>query len=225
MESTKSKPGRAGVQFEQVAVAAARMQAEGLRPTSRAVRDAIGTGSLTTIQTHLSAWQATQPKPAPAELALSDSYKRALNAELQLHAAKATAALTEQLAEVVADRDAITAEAACTEAELAAVQGELATAQQTVATQAAQLDALHEQLVAAQARAETAMQAESTARAAAAEAGARAAAAEARANAAEERLKSAEAQAADAAARVAELTDKVAGLAAAQPKQKKPASS
>lgn len=214
----KSKPGRTGVTYDQVAAAAAKLQAQGLRATSRAVRDALGTGSLTTIQTHLTAWQATQPKPAPAELALSDSYKRALNAELQSHAAKATAALTEQLAEVVADHDALTAEAARTEAALADAQSALATSQQTLATQAAQLDAMREQLAAAQAKAESAAQAEGTARAAAA-------AASARADAAEERAKSAEAQAAAAAGRVAELTDKLASLAAAQPKQKKPASS
>ena len=214
MDIEKLKPGRAGVSFEQVAAAAQQLLAAGQRPTSRAVRNALGTGSLTTIQAHLAAWQTTQPKQVAAEPVLSDSYKRALHAELHLHASAATAELTEQLAEAVADRDAIAAEAASTQTALFNAQDELAAEKQRVATLAAQLDVMREQLTAAQMRAEQAAQAEGSARAAAA-------AADARAEAAEQRTKSAEAQAATAAQRVAELTDKLASLAATQAKSKR----
>ena len=59
-----TSPGRPGITYEQVAAAANRLLGSGARPTSRAVRDHLGEGSLATVQRHLREWTSRRRERA-----------------------------------------------------------------------------------------------------------------------------------------------------------------
>ncbi|MFT3847852.1 MAG: DNA-binding protein [Propionivibrio sp.] len=63
---------------EQVNAAADSIRAAGSRPTARAVRDQIGTGSMATVLKLLQVWQAGQVKVAEAPITLPAGLQRAL---------------------------------------------------------------------------------------------------------------------------------------------------
>ena len=140
--SETAKPGRQGVTFEQVAAAANALLAEDRRPSLRAVRERIGSGSMATIQRHLAAFDAQRPKTHAAEIELSPSIRREIEDEIQRHVAEATAELREQLADVVGARDALAEEAESQAATLAEFEQQLATLQATTTEQAARLEEL-----------------------------------------------------------------------------------
>jgi uncharacterized phage infection (PIP) family protein YhgE len=73
-----------GVDFEAVAAAVQQLNSQGIRPSLRAVREALGnTGSLTTIQAHLARYNASVPASAPApQVSLSTEITRVILAEL-----------------------------------------------------------------------------------------------------------------------------------------------
>ena len=54
------------ITFDEVAAAAERLVNDGLPVTVGALRDALGTASLSSVHQHLAAWRATQAKPADA---------------------------------------------------------------------------------------------------------------------------------------------------------------
>ena len=66
------------VSFEQVAAAAHGLLAKGVTPTARALRDALGTGSMATVLKHFQAWQAGQARPGPAPTTLPRELERLL---------------------------------------------------------------------------------------------------------------------------------------------------
>ncbi|MEA9979937.1 MULTISPECIES: DNA-binding protein [unclassified Pseudomonas] len=114
---------RSGVLYVHVANAAARLAAEGHNPTIDSIRAALGgTGSKSTIAPLLKRWKAAHPNtlvqadlglPAELVLALKGVYEKvqaesAVQCELaeQLHQV-ATAALQEQLQQVLVEHDAL----------------------------------------------------------------------------------------------------------------------
>ena len=48
--------------FEQVAAHADSLKAHGIKPTARAIRDRVGTGSMATLLKHLQQWQGEQAR-------------------------------------------------------------------------------------------------------------------------------------------------------------------
>jgi len=96
-----------------VAAAAAKINARGERVTLRSVRAELGEGSLTTIQRHLADWQGSEnrKKEVKAEgVELPASIARAILAEIEAARAEVENELRGQLADVIADRDALIAE-------------------------------------------------------------------------------------------------------------------
>jgi chromosome segregation ATPase len=59
---------RQGISKEQVYSAAAELREEGITPTVQAVRERIGSGSFSTINTHLSEWKAENAAQAVADI-------------------------------------------------------------------------------------------------------------------------------------------------------------
>jgi chromosome segregation ATPase len=68
----------ASVTQEQINAAADAIRASGAKPTARAVRDQIGSGSMATILRLLQNWQAGQIKPAEQAVTLPPALQRAL---------------------------------------------------------------------------------------------------------------------------------------------------
>ncbi len=125
----------ATITYEQVAAAAAALQATGAKPTSRSVREQLGhTGSMGTVHKLLQQWLAAPERRAGELLTLPPALERALLDYLaqQLEQGKAAlqAALAEQQHEAAAlatDNERLTGQLAL-QAEASAVQGtELAT--------------------------------------------------------------------------------------------------
>ena len=97
---------RQGVSYETVAAAADRLRAQGIRPTLRAVRAEIGTGSLTTIQNHLARHTGSLPVTASTVTrTLPDSIQQAIMREIEQAEAACRASMETELAEA---RDTIT---------------------------------------------------------------------------------------------------------------------
>ena len=59
---------RQGIKKEQVYNAAAELREEGIAPTVQAVRERIGSGSFSTINTHLAKWKAENAAQGPADI-------------------------------------------------------------------------------------------------------------------------------------------------------------
>lgn len=89
------------VEFNDVAISANKMLAAGKKPTARLVLDDLGTGSMSTIQTHFKQWQADQALHLPAinHEILSPDINRAINLTIATKVSEAIIALTENLAE------------------------------------------------------------------------------------------------------------------------------
>jgi chromosome segregation ATPase len=81
---------RQGISKEQVFEVATALQEEGTAPTVQSVRDRIGSGSYSTINTHLAAWRKEHVGQAPANI--PDMPEKVRNAFNQVWAAAAKAA-------------------------------------------------------------------------------------------------------------------------------------
>ena len=89
------------VEFNDVAISANKIMATSKKPTARLVFDDLGSGSMSTIQTHFKQWQADQAQHLPVinHEVLSADITRAINLTIATQVAKATEVLTETLAE------------------------------------------------------------------------------------------------------------------------------
>lgn len=99
--------------FETVAAAAAKINARGERVTLRSVRAELGEGSLTTIQRHLADWQGSENRKKEVKVEgveLPASIARAILAEIEAARAEVEQELRGQLADLIADRDALIVE-------------------------------------------------------------------------------------------------------------------
>jgi uncharacterized coiled-coil protein SlyX len=106
----RNSPGRTGVSYEDVAAAAEAFVAAGDRPTLRKVRDKLGTGSLGTIQKHLSTWQASRVPVEIPRVALSAGLTEALLDEIARHLQAAKEESSLELGEARAARDELAEE-------------------------------------------------------------------------------------------------------------------
>lgn len=89
----------ASITHEQVAAVADAIKAEGGKPTLRAVRERLGTGSLGTIQSMLARWKASQDRQAGATLALPPALQRAILEFMDQELTSARAPLEADLAQ------------------------------------------------------------------------------------------------------------------------------
>lgn len=104
---TAPTPGRVGITYEQVAAAADAISARGERPTLRGVRNEMGTGSLGTIQKHLSAWQGQRRQIVTSAATLPTEIQRVILEEIEREVGAARSELEAELAEVKGDRDTL----------------------------------------------------------------------------------------------------------------------
>ena len=72
------------ITYEQVAEAADNLKAQNLKPTSRAVREALGSGSMATVCKLLQQWQAGQTRQSQAT---DDTIDPAVARAISLHIA------------------------------------------------------------------------------------------------------------------------------------------
>ncbi|WP_371322842.1 DNA-binding protein [Dechloromonas sp. ZY10] len=93
----------ATISQEQVNAAADAIRAAGQQPTARAVRDALGTGSMATILKLLQTWKAGQVKAAPTDVTLPPALSRYLVDFVAQEVAKGRAEIE---AELVASQQA-----------------------------------------------------------------------------------------------------------------------
>lgn len=106
------------ISFDQVAAAAVGIQNDGKRVTIVAVRDMLGSGSHTSIHTHLVEWRASQAEPAAALTAdIPESIATALGNWVQQAAEYASAPVREALALAQSDVEALLASGEQVEAE------------------------------------------------------------------------------------------------------------
>jgi len=89
----------AGVTAEQVIAAAEAIAAQGERPSVRAIRDRLETGSFNTIQRYLSEWRETRPQITQAAYELPAQLANDFGKELRRGAEAATAELRSELSE------------------------------------------------------------------------------------------------------------------------------
>ena len=68
----------ASITKEQVNEVADRLRAGGVKPTARAVREELGSGSMATVLKYLQVWQAGQVRQAEAPVTLPPGLQRAL---------------------------------------------------------------------------------------------------------------------------------------------------
>ncbi len=158
-----TRVGREGIIYEQVADAADSLLAQGERPTQLAVRARLGTGSLNTIQRHLSQWRAAQPLAAPSGAPLPAVIARAFHDELARAVADARQELEQRVnlaqqesEELARDGEAMQAELDAVRAELQAVTSERDALRGRVAEQEAELEHTTRDLIHARAAAESA---------------------------------------------------------------------
>ena len=88
------------ITFEQVAAVADAMKIEGIKPTSRAVRERLGnTGSMGTINKMLGRWKAGQERQVSAALVLPPALQRVLLEFMDHELTSARTALEAELAD------------------------------------------------------------------------------------------------------------------------------
>lgn len=136
--------GRTGITFDQVAALADAITTRGDRPTLRGVRAELGTGSMGTIQKHLTAWQGQRRQIVTSTASLPAEIQRVILAEIEREVVAARAELEAELAATKGDRDTLTDdnEAQTEQLELQANQiDELTATTQQQAGRIAQLEA------------------------------------------------------------------------------------
>jgi len=130
----------ANITPDQVHAIADAIRAEGGKPTLRAVRERLGTGSMGTVSKHLQQWKAGQERQAATELALPPALQRAVLDFMATELAAARAPLEAELAD------------------LQQTAGDLATENErqatTIENQAGELEALAADKAAAEGKAE-----------------------------------------------------------------------
>ncbi|MBC7530734.1 MAG: DNA-binding protein [Oligoflexus sp.] len=100
-------PGRLGISYEQVASAADAILSRAERPTLKAVREQLGTGSFGTIQKHLGQWQAARREVATAAMTMPTDIQRLIVQEIEKQVTAARRTLEEEMSIVRLDRDTL----------------------------------------------------------------------------------------------------------------------
>jgi len=119
------------ITHDQVAAAADQIKAAGNKPTARAVRDVLGTGSMATVLKFLQQWQGGQVRQSQAiDDTLDPAIGRAISNVIVGKVQEATADATARLADLQAEAEAIIAENERQAAELEGQAAELAALQE-----------------------------------------------------------------------------------------------
>jgi len=158
------------ITYEQVAKTADEIKAEGKKPTSRAVRELLGSGSMATVLKHLNQWNAGQQTQTNTifDNTLDPALARAIGSHIVAKTQEATSAVTSALADLQAEQNILIAEGERQAAELdlsatslaalseqnAALAGRVAQLEADAAKTTAEL--VHERLSAEAARVELA---------------------------------------------------------------------
>lgn len=99
------------ITFEQVAAAADSIKAEGRKPTSRAVREVLGVGSMATVLKFMQQWQGGQARQSQAiDDTIDPGIVRAISGQIAAKVQEATAEATARLADLQAETDLLIAE-------------------------------------------------------------------------------------------------------------------
>lgn len=140
--TTKNPPGRAGVPYETVVAAAEAIVAIGGRATLRKIRDSLGTGSLGTIQKHLTKWQESHRPAAVNDVDLSPELRRAILGEMNREVAIARSETNAELADAKGARDELAEEVEHKLSEIEQLTAQVAELENSVATQGGTIDEL-----------------------------------------------------------------------------------
>ncbi len=96
------------ITYEQVATTADNLKAQGEKPTSRAVRELLGTGSMATVCKFLQQWKAGQTRQGQAaDDTIDPSVARAISANIAAKIQTATSEATASLADMQAELDSV----------------------------------------------------------------------------------------------------------------------
>ena len=102
-----SQPGRLGISYEQVAAAADAIIHRAERPTLKAIREQLGTGSFGTIQKHLGQWQASKREVATAAITMPTDIQRLIIQEIEKQVMATRRTLEEEISGLRLDRDTL----------------------------------------------------------------------------------------------------------------------
>lgn len=129
------------ITFEQVSAAAASIEAAGGKATSRAVREALGSGSMATVLKFMQQRKTGQAGTSQAvDDAIDPAIARAIINQIAAKVQEATSAVTAELVELQADSASIIAENERQAAELADLATDLAAAKELASTYAGKLE-------------------------------------------------------------------------------------
>ena len=96
--------GRQGLNYEDVAAAAEDILAAGERPTVRSVRNRLKTGSMGTIQRHLSSWQEKRRETQAGSASLSVEIQKAIITEIERRVGESRLLLEKDIEDLRDDR-------------------------------------------------------------------------------------------------------------------------
>lgn len=114
------------ITYEQVATTARDIKERGGKPTSRAVRDALGSGSMATVCKFLQQWQCEQVRQSDTpDDAFDPAIARAINNQIAARVHDASESLVIQLADLQADAAAIIADNERQAAEIVTLNSDL----------------------------------------------------------------------------------------------------
>ena len=100
IQDTEYDMARTGITYEQVAAVADALIGAGQQPTIKGVRERLGTGSPNTVHAHLVAWREARPVAVVAAPTLPASLTAAIGAEISQAAARARAEIEGELVRV-----------------------------------------------------------------------------------------------------------------------------
>lgn len=89
--------GRNGISFDQVAVEAEVLTAEGFIPSAVSIREKLGTGSQSTIQRFLNEWRMKQPQVTPLPVEFNRNIVNVVNQEVAQAKAEVRAEVEKRL--------------------------------------------------------------------------------------------------------------------------------
>ncbi len=133
------------ITYEQVATAANAIKAAGVNPSSRGIREVLGSGSMATVCKYLAKWKAGQTQAsAVVDDVIDPSVARAISSQIAIKIQEATSAVTASLADLQAEHNALIAESERLSADLDLAETEMASLSDQLAALAgrnAQLEA------------------------------------------------------------------------------------
>lgn len=126
IQDTEYDMARTGITYEQVAAVADALIGAGQQPTIKGVRERLGTGSPNTVHAHLVAWREARPVAVVAAPTLPASLTAAIGAEISQAAARARAEVEGDLVRVQGEAAELSAAGGVLEDQVADLTEQLA---------------------------------------------------------------------------------------------------